>query len=73
MSSNEWITISSSSFFQEPIVYSYTEWKEKMLQDYEKKEYTPNKSMCSSEWNVMSHTSKPPKSYYYIKQEVLEF
>lgn len=73
MSSREWMTISSSTFFQESIIYSYSEWKDKYFQDYEKKECKVNKQICSPEWNTMMHTSKPPKSYYFVKQNILEF
>jgi len=73
MSSHEWNILSSSTFFHESTIYSYLEWKEKMYQNFEKKECKVNKKICSPEWNLMLHTSRPPKSYYYIKQEVLEF
>ena len=73
MSSHEWKILSSSTFFHESIIYSYSEWKEKMYQNFEKKECKVNKKICSPEWNSMLHTSKPPKSYYYIKQDILEF
>lgn len=73
MTSREWMTISTSTFFQESTIYSYSEWKEKMYQNFEKKEYKVNKKIYSPEWYSMLHTSKPPKSYYYIKQDILEF
>ena len=38
MTSREWMTISTSTFFQESTIYSYSEWKDKKFQDYEKKE-----------------------------------
>lgn len=73
MSSREWNILSTSTFFQESTIYSYSEWKDKKFQDYEKKECKINKEMSSPEWNVMLDSSKPPKVYYYVKKDILEF
>lgn len=72
MSSHEWISISSNELFNPSTVYSYTEWKSIMYQEYEKIE-TSHQSASSNEWETMMRSGKPPKVFQYVKRPSLSF